>query len=79
MNAAKVSIILATTYLFTYAILINLNLPALSIALLGVFCPFIFIWMIYCILKDNQFEYPELKNGQEWGYRDKDRTELGLI
>jgi|KBSMisStaDraftv2_1062788.scaffolds.fasta_scaffold827799_2 hypothetical protein len=76
MNAAKESVVLTTTYLFTYAILINLSLPALWIALLGVFWPFTFIWMIYCILKDNQFEYPELKDGQEWGYRDKDRTEL---
>ena len=76
MSAAKESVVLTTTYLFTYAILINLSLPALWIALLGVFWPFTFIWMIYCILKDNQFEYPELKDGQEWGYRDKDRTEL---
>jgi len=79
MNTAKGSVILTTTYLFTYAILINFNLPALWTALLGVFWPFTFIWMIYCILKDNQVEYPELKDGQEWGYHDKGRPELGLL
>ena len=79
MNAVKESVIPTTVYLLAYAILINLDLPQLWIALLSVFWPFIFIWMIYRILKDNQFEYPELKDGQEWGYRDKDRGELGLL
>ena len=74
MSAAKESVILTTIYLFAYGILINLDLPQLWIALLGILWPFTLIWMIYCILKDNQFEYPEL-NGQEWGYRDKGRPE----
>ena len=79
MRSAKAFIILTTSYLFVYAIVINLGVPPLMTVLLGFFWPFIFIWMIYCILKDDQHKYPELGERQEWGYRDKNRDELGLF
>ncbi|HEY9000748.1 MAG TPA: hypothetical protein VIM89_05315 [Mucilaginibacter sp.] len=65
MNAAKGSVILTTIYLIVYAILINLSLPQLWVALMGILWPFIFIWMICAILKDTQFKYPELKDEEE--------------
>lgn len=79
MNSAKESVILTTIYLFGYAALINLDPPALLIMVMGIIWPFVFVWMICCILKDTQFKYPELKDGQEWGYRDKDSAELGIF
>ena len=79
MNSAKESVILTTIYLFAYAALINLDLPPLFIVVMGVIWPFVFVWMIYCLLKDTQFKYPELKDGQECGYRDKDYSELGML
>jgi hypothetical protein len=79
MNRTKASVMLTTIYLFSYAAVINLDLPPLFVAIAGIIWPFTFIWMIYCILKDKHFEYPELADGQEWGYRDKESHELGLF
>jgi hypothetical protein len=79
MERTKGSIILTTAYLFIYIILINIDIPALFAVLLGAIWPFTFIWMIYCILKDDQYKYPELKDYQEWGYKDEDREELGIF
>lgn len=79
MNSSKESIILTTVYLFAYAILINIGIPGLLAGILGVIWPFTFIWMIFCILKDDSQKYPELKEGEEWGYRDKKRDEMKIF
>lgn len=79
MNSAKELVIATTIYLFAYAALINLDPPPILIVIMGIIWPFVFVWMICCILKDTQFKYPELKDGQEWGYRDKDSAELGIF
>lgn len=79
MKSAKASVILTTIYLFAYAGLINLGFPPLFFVIMGVTWPFVFVWMIYRILKDTQFKYPELTDGKEWGYRDKDSSELGIF
>jgi hypothetical protein len=79
MIAGKKSVILTTAYLAVYIVLINTGISALLLAVLCTGWPFIFIWMIYCILKDDRCDYPELKDSQEWGYKDENREELGVF
>ena len=79
MNTSKEPIILTTAYLFLYIILINIGIPDLLAGILGIIWPFSFIWMIYCILKGDSVKYPELKEGEEWGYKDKKRDELKMF
>jgi len=43
------------------------------------FLPFVIVIMVYLVLTDKNFNYPELTEGEEWGYRDKDKNGLGLF
>jgi fatty acid desaturase len=40
--------------------------------------PFLLIWMVINILRDTRHKYPELGD-HEWGYRDKNRDDLGFF
>jgi len=78
MTTAKNAVIFGTIYFLAY--IITLYVPPLFVAAPWLFIgvPFMIIWMVVCILKDDRQKYPEL--GQhEWGYRDKNRDELGLF
>jgi len=79
MISAKNSIIVLTAYLVIYIILINTGLLFIIIPYLYIISPFLIVWMVACILKDNIVAYPELKENEEWGYADKSKDELGLF
>ena len=46
-----------------------------------IFCisPFLMIWLVLTILRDKSFKYPELPPGQHWGYRGKNKDDLGVF
>jgi hypothetical protein len=79
MNTAKGAVITVTAYLIIYVTLINVGFPLNILPYLYIILPFLFCWMIYCILKDTQFEYPELGDNEEWGYCDKAKEDLGTF
>jgi hypothetical protein len=35
--------------------------------------------MVIMVLTERGYNYPELADGEEWGYRDKDKSELGIF
>jgi len=78
ISAAK-SVVILTVYLITYVILINCGLLLNVVPYLLISFPFLLIWMVICILKDDKPGYPELKPNDEWGYRDKSKHDLGFF
>jgi hypothetical protein len=41
--------------------------------------PLLIIWMVLTILKDNKTKVKDLKDGEEWGYRDIEKDSLGVF
>jgi hypothetical protein len=78
MTTAKNAVTIVTLYLVVFITTLYVP-PLFSLApwlLIG--SPLLIIWMVICILKDGRQPYPELGK-HEWGYRDKNRDELGLF
>ena len=62
-----------TLYLLIYHVAFHFNAPADIIISMFFLAPFMMIWMVVNILKDNSTEVIELKEGEEWGYQDRNR------
>jgi hypothetical protein len=78
MNA-KAAVSILTIYLTGYVIVFAAGFSITLLAYLFLASPVLIIAMIYLVLKDNSCQYPELGENEEWGYRDKDKNELGLF
>ncbi|HAL81617.1 MAG TPA: hypothetical protein DCO83_04775 [Mucilaginibacter sp.] len=75
----KVFIIAVSLYIILFLITWNsASLIPLSFILFA-FSPFIIVGMIYLVLKEQGFKYPELGEKDEWGYLDKKKCEMGLL
>ncbi|HJP62379.1 MAG TPA: hypothetical protein VJ844_03000 [Mucilaginibacter sp.] len=75
---ATTSIIVTTTCLIVFYVLLHFDADALLTALLYFSIPVVMIIMVLSILLDDSLPYPELGN-EEWGYRDKNKSELGVL
>lgn len=78
MNGKK-AVAIATIYLLVYAGLAAAGYAYPVAAALYLASPVVIIGMVYFVLKDDRLKYPELAEGEEWGYRDKSKDELGLF
>ncbi|MGZ3750368.1 MAG: hypothetical protein ACXVB0_10275 [Mucilaginibacter sp.] len=79
MNKAESAVIMVTAYLMTYVILSQTSVGIYVVPYLFLTSPFLLIWMVYSVLKDDLLEYPELGKKDEWGYHDKAKDELGMF
>ena len=61
-----------------YCLVLSGNDSGLTSLLFSIF-PFLFLWIVFSILKYGKFEGKELKKEEEWGYADKDKNELGVF
>jgi hypothetical protein len=68
-----------TIYLVVYTTLFVLGFNVIVLSCLFLLSPLLIIGMVYSILMDNEIKYPDLKKGEEWGYRDTERESLGLF
>lgn len=75
----NIAIIAATFYLFTLSILGFTGISTGVCAFMYLISPLIIIGLVYIALTEEGYEYPELRPGEEWGYLDKNKTELGLM
>ena len=75
---AATSIIVTTTCLIVFYVLLHFDADPLLSALLYFSIPVVMIIMVLSILLDDSLSYPELGN-EEWGYRDKNKSELGVF
>lgn len=78
MNA-KAAVSMLTIYLTLYAIVFATGFSITLLAWMFLISPFLLIWTVYMVLKDDSFKYPELPKGDEWGYLDKSKNELGMF
>ena len=78
MNA-KTAVSLLTIYLVIYTILFAAGASFTLLAGLFLASPFMLIMTVYSVLKDRSFKYPDLPEGDEWGYLDKPKNELRMF
>ncbi len=76
--SARAAVSTATLYLIIYTVLAAAGYDY-PVAILYLASPFLILGMVYIVLKDDRLDYPELAEGEEWGYRDKSKDELGLF
>jgi hypothetical protein len=76
---AKLAVSLLTIYLLVYVGLFAAGASITLLAWMFVVSPFLLVGTVYIVLKDNAEHYPQLPEGEEWGYRDKSKDELGLF
>ena len=70
--------VLVTIYLAIYTALFQFNTPFNILMGMFMLSPFLVIWMALVILKDKKYKSPELEEGQEWGYADRDKRRLKI-
>jgi len=75
----NIAVGVATLYLVALTILRQSTESPTLCAFMYLFLPFVIVIMVYLVLTDKNFNYPELTEGEEWGYRDKDKNDLGLF
>ncbi|PRY52847.1 hypothetical protein B0I27_105317 [Arcticibacter pallidicorallinus] len=63
-----IAIILATLYLLAFIVAINIQASESLVYFLFAFSPVMLIGLALTILRDRGENYPEMKEGQEWGY-----------
>ena len=73
MKRSILTTTVVTIYLVIYQVASSFNVPAAIIFSMFLLSPFMMIWMVVNILKDTSTEVIELKEGEEWGYQDRNR------
>ena len=77
-RTAPSAVIIVTLYLVAFITVLYIP-PLFTLApWLFIASPLLVIWMVWNVLTDDRQKYPELGK-HEWGYRDKNRDELGLF
>jgi hypothetical protein len=74
-----ISIALATLFLFTMTALGYTGTAPVLCAFIYLFSPIVIIAMVYLVLTEKGYDYPELAEGEEWGYRDREKSKLGIF
>lgn len=70
------AVIAVTIYLVVYYILFLLNVPLFVLFCMFMLSPFLVGWLVITILKYGRFTGNELKENEEWGYADKEKSSL---
>lgn len=75
---SKIAIITVTIYLIIVYFFANAETLSVFSEILVLMMPVVLVTMVIVILRDDSRPYPELGE-QEWGYRDKDKDDLGIL
>ena len=78
MKKYEVAIYLATGYLLIYILMFQAEAPTWFLFLLFALSPIPVLYMAYQILKNAMYNGPDLK-GEEYGYQDVDKNNLGMF
>ena len=68
-----------TGFILLYCVLILLGVSVSLIQIVFLLFPVFMIWLVYTVLRHGRYEGDELQHDEEWGYEDKDRTDLGTF
>lgn len=75
----NIAVGLATLYLVVLTALGQSAASPIVCAYMYLFSPFVIITLVYLVLTEKGVNYPELTDGEEWGYRDKKKSDLGVF
>lgn len=76
---AGTAVTITTLYLVLFYALLYSNAPIVFTGIVFLTMPIVMILMVLVILTDDSKKYPELSPGDEWGYRDKSKEDLGIV
>ncbi len=65
-------VIVVSAFALLYCIFIFTDTALPLAELIFVFSPLLLTWMVVRVIGDKGPAYPELREGQEWGYSDRD-------
>lgn len=68
-----------TLYLIVYRFLHQAGASLQVLGIMFLFSPFLVVWMAYTILRYAPYNGKDLEEGEEWGYADKNKDELGIF
>lgn len=74
-----IPVFIVSFLLILYVVLVLTNAPLKITGLLFFLSPFLVIWMVISVLKSKKFTGKDLKEGEEWGYADMQKDELGMF
>ena len=74
-----VSVFIVTGFLIVY-VMVMMTPAAESVGRsMFIASPFLVIWMVISVLRSKRFTGKDLEDGEEWGYADKKKEELGMF
>lgn len=73
------SVFIVSAFLIIYVLLLSINSPVLITWIMFIISPFLVIWMVISVLKSKTFTGKDLEEGEEWGYADKRKEDLGMF
>ena len=76
---AKVAVAILTIYLVVYVALFTAQASLTLLAVMFLASPVLLILTVFIVLMDDSSGYPELDEGEAWGYLDKNKDELGMF
>ena len=76
---AHFPVILVSILLVVYTILLFTGWSPVATGILFFLSPFLVIWMVYRIIRYDNYSGKELNEGEEWGYADKNKEELNVF
>lgn len=76
---ATTAVSILTIYLVVYTALFQTGFSLTILSCLFLIAPFLIVWMVYIVFKDDQYKYPNLGKNEEWGYQDKAKDQLGIF
>ncbi|HLG39558.1 MAG TPA: hypothetical protein VI461_07810 [Chitinophagaceae bacterium] len=74
-----IAVYITTTILILYCLSALVNAPFRITAALFFIFPFFVVWMVLSVLKSKTGNIKELAEGEEWGYADKRKEDLGTF
>jgi hypothetical protein len=68
--------VFVTLFLVIYHLFFQWGMPQDILSVLFILSPFLMIWMVVTILKHGKYNGAELKENEEWGYQDRQQTNI---
>ncbi|MEP7372764.1 MAG: hypothetical protein ABI675_05195 [Chitinophagaceae bacterium] len=73
------SVFIVSAFLVVYVLLISTNATRSIGWMIFVVSPLLLVWMVISVLRSKKFTGKDLEKGEEWGYADKRKEDLGMF
>lgn len=75
----KIPVIIVSIYLLVISVYAGMGIASPLGGYLLAIGPPLLLWVVYNVIRYGKFEGKELEPGEEWGYADKKKEELGIF